>query len=63
MVMTMSREIISFEPAIIAQVRKSGDIYVGRTHVGKTAHIYFEKKHVQNGDDERDEERDTEELE
>lgn len=59
----MSKKITSFEPAMIAVVRKSGDIYVGRQHIGKTAHIYFEKKHVQIGDDEKDEERDTEELE
>jgi len=30
-----------FEPHLIKQVRKSGDIYVGREHIGKTAYIYF----------------------
>ena len=34
-------EITEFEPAIVKQVRKSGDIYVGREHIGKTAYIYF----------------------
>lgn len=34
-------EIAEFEPALIKQVRKSGDIYVGREHIGKTAYIYF----------------------
>lgn len=35
------KKIIEFEPAIIKEVRKSGDIYVGREHVGKTAYVYF----------------------
>jgi hypothetical protein len=30
-----------FEPHLIKKVRKSGDIYVGREHIGKTAYIYF----------------------
>jgi hypothetical protein len=34
-------KISDFEPALIKQVRKSGDIYVGREHVGKTAYVYF----------------------
>lgn len=35
------KKISEFEPAIIKKVRKSGDLYVGREHVGKTAYIYF----------------------
>jgi hypothetical protein len=31
----------NFEPHLIKQVRKSGDIYVGRERIGKTAYIYF----------------------
>ena len=34
-------EITEFEPVVIKTVRKSGDIYVGREHTGKTAYIYF----------------------
>lgn len=34
-------KITEFEPSIIGKVRKSGDIYVGREHIGKTAYIYF----------------------
>lgn len=39
--MASKREIIEFEPAVIGVVRKSGDIYVSRQHIDKTAYIYF----------------------
>lgn len=34
-------DISDFEPHLIKEVRKSGDIYVGREHIGKTAYVYF----------------------
>jgi hypothetical protein len=36
-----SPELTDFEPALIKKVRKSGDVYVGRENVGKTAYVYF----------------------
>lgn len=52
--------ITKFEPHLEAKVRKSGDIYVGRQHIGKTAYIYFVRENT-NGTEEECEkgERDT----
>lgn len=40
----MKEEISKFEPGLVKEVRKSGEIYVGRKHIGKVAHVYFERK-------------------
>lgn len=39
--MTESEKITSFEPHKIRPVQTSGNIYVGREHIGKTAWVYF----------------------
>lgn len=41
-------DITEFEPHLEKPVRKSGDIYVGREHIGKTAYIYFKRSTKQD---------------
>lgn len=40
------KKITDFEPAVESVVLDNGNIYVGRKHRGKTAHVYFEKRNV-----------------
>ncbi|MCS3924560.1 hypothetical protein [Methanosalsum natronophilum] len=42
----IDENVTEFEPTLVKQVRKSGDIYVGRKHSGKTAYIYFKRTEV-----------------
>lgn len=40
----IAKRITDFEPAVESVVLDNGNIYVGRKHRGKTAHVYFEKR-------------------
>ena len=40
------KKITDFEPDVESVVLDNGNIYVGRKHRGKTAHVYFEKPNV-----------------
>jgi putative transposon-encoded protein len=39
----VTEHVTEFEPSMVARVGESGNIYVGRKHVGKEAYIYFKR--------------------